>query len=320
MTSVVVSAIAVASWLLAFAENRTSMAILTLPSLASALVLAFPAVALAQSEPARGAPCPPGSWFCTPAPHDDAAPPEPPAKLQPLPDPDAPDDLEAYTTELERVQPQSLPDPVAPSSVATVSPEASRPCACAAPPNEPASGREWGVNVHFEAASLGGGAAHNEAMAGGGMGLRFKPSRYFGLETDLDIYGGRGYVGDLRQETALTFNGLLFLNPKSLAQVYLLSGFGWSWANSERGVDDTNDPSAPQPYNYSYSYFGGQAGIGVELRLSQLIALNVDLRGFVRTRTDALAASQPEFTNAQGQTTNTSAGGLLTGGLTFYAR
>jgi hypothetical protein len=85
-------------------------------------------------------------------------------------------------------------------------------------------------------------------------------------------------------------------------------------------VNDTNAPSAPQPYYYSYSYFGGQAGIGVELRFSKLIALNVDLRGFVRTRTDALAASKPEFTNSQGQTTNTSAGGLLTGGLTFYAQ
>jgi hypothetical protein len=294
------------------------MATVTLSSLASALVLAFPAVALAQSEPARGAPCPPGSWFCVPAPHD-AEPAEPPVKLQPLPNPDA-DDLEDYTTELERARPQPSADPVAPSPISTVSPEMSRSRGCAVPKHEPASGREWGVNAHLEGATIGSGAAHNAAMAGGGMGLRFKPSGYFGLETDLDIYGGRGYVGDLRQETALTFNGLLFLNPESFAQVYLLSGFGWSWANSERGVNDTNDPSAPQPYDYSYSYFGGQAGIGVELRFSPLIALNVDLRGFVRTRTDALAASQPEFTSAQGQTTNTSAGGLLTGGLTFYAQ
>jgi hypothetical protein len=82
----------------------------------------------------------------------------------------------------------------------------------------------------------------------------------------------------------------------------------------------TNDSSATQSYNYNYSYFGGQAGVGVELRFSRLLALNVDLRGFVRSRTDPLASSHPEFTNSQGQTTNTSGGGLLTGGLTFYAQ
>jgi hypothetical protein len=173
---------------------------------------------------------------------------------------------------------------------------------------------EWGLNLHLEQASIGTGYEHDTGMGGGGAGLRFKPERHFGLETDLDFVGGHGYVGDLRHEKALTFNGLLFINPRSRAQVYLLAGFGWSWANSR---NDPNDPSAPS-YNNSYTYFGGQAGIGLELRLSRVLAFNVDLRGFVRTRTDALAASQPEFTNAQGQTTNTSGGGLFTGGMSLY--
>jgi hypothetical protein len=42
------------------------------------------------------------------------------------------------------------------------------------------------------------------------------------------------------------------------------------------------------------------------------------MRGFVRSRTDALAQSQPEFTNSSGQTTNTSGGVLFTGGLSIY--
>jgi hypothetical protein len=42
------------------------------------------------------------------------------------------------------------------------------------------------------------------------------------------------------------------------------------------------------------------------------------MRGFVRGRTDSLAQSQPEFTNGNGQTTNTSGGILFTGGLTVY--
>jgi hypothetical protein len=174
--------------------------------------------------------------------------------------------------------------------------------------------REWGINLHLEEASIGSGYEHDTGMGGAGAGLRLKPSRYFGLETDLDFVGGHGYVGDLRHEEALTFNGLVFVNPRSRAQIYLLAGFGWSWANSQ---NDPNDPSAT-PYNYNYTYFGGQAGIGLELRLTRVLAFNVDVRGFVRTRTDQLAESHPEFTNAQGQTSNTSGGGLFTGGMSLY--
>jgi len=42
------------------------------------------------------------------------------------------------------------------------------------------------------------------------------------------------------------------------------------------------------------------------------------VRGFIRGRTDDMAATQPEFTAADGRTTNTSGGALFTGGLTFY--
>jgi len=53
------------------------------------------------------------------------------------------------------------------------------------------------------------------------------------------------------------FNGLLFLNPKSQAQVYLLAGLGWSWAHA------TCDPTVmacPALLDAHYSYFGGQLG------------------------------------------------------------
>jgi hypothetical protein len=173
---------------------------------------------------------------------------------------------------------------------------------------------EWGLNLHLEGASIGSGYEHNAGMGGGGAGLRFKPNRYFGIETDLDFVGGHGYVGDVRHETALSFNALFFVNPRSRAQLYFLTGLGWSWAHSE---NDPNDPSASS-YSNDYSYFGGQAGIGLELRLSRVLALNIDVRGFVRTRTDQGAQYQPEFTNSQGQTTNTSGGGLFTGGMTLY--
>jgi hypothetical protein len=195
-----------------------------------------------------------------------------------------------------------------------VRPETPPPYEYAPPPRRLSPAREWGLNLHLEGASIGSGYQHNAGMGGGGAGLRYKPNRYFGMETDVDFVGGHGYVGDNRHETALSFNGLFFVNPRSRAQFYLLAGFGWAWANSQ---NDPNDPSATS-YSYNYSYFGGQAGIGLEVRLSRSFALNADIRGFVRTRTDQLAQQQPEFTNSQGQSTNTSGGGLFTGGMTLY--
>jgi hypothetical protein len=44
--------------------------------------------------------------------------------------------------------------------------------------------------------------------------------------------------------------------------------------------------------------------------------LNFDARAFIRTRIDD-NTSAPEF-SSNGQTTNTSAGALFTGGMTFY--
>jgi hypothetical protein len=188
------------------------------------------------------------------------------------------------------------------------------------PPRHPpiSPPHEWGLNLHLEGASIGSGTEHNAGMGGGGAGLRFKPNRYFGLETDLDFVGGHGYSGDLRNEHALTFNGLFFLNPRSRAQLYLLAGFGWSWASSQIDPNDPASSTACGSSQCNYTYFGGQAGMGLEMRLTRVLAFNVDLRGFVRSRVDGAATSQPEFTNAQGQTTNTSGGALLTGGMTLY--
>jgi hypothetical protein len=301
------------------------MAKLVLSSSALAFVLAFPAVAAAQSAAAQGSgTCPPGSWFCGDAPQQPVPAGQPvQPQLQVLPDPDAPPPpppprVRRLPGVTYAPVPQQPPVVVyqPPPPVMIVRPETPPPYEYAPPRQNPRTlGREWGLNLHLEGASIGGGTEHNAGMGGAGAGLRFKPNRYFGLETDLDFLGGHGYVGDVRHETALSFNALMFLNPRSRAQLYLLAGFGWSWANSQ---NDPNDPTASTPYSNSYTYFGGQAGIGLEIRLTRVLALNVDLRGFVRSRTDQGAQYQPEFTNSQGQTTNTSGGGLLTGGMTLY--
>jgi hypothetical protein len=302
------------------------MAKLIVSSAALALVLAVPALAWGQASPpspsAGGAgPCPPGSWFCASAPDEQVAPAGQAGPLEPLPDPDAPPPPPPQRMHRPPPGVTYAPAPPVvvyqpPPPVMVMRPEMPPPYEYGRRPPRPLSrGREWALNLHLEGASIGGGTEHNAGMAGAGGGLRYKPNPYFGLETDLDFVGGHGYVGDLRHEEALTFNALMFLNPKSRAQFYLLAGFGWSWANSQ---NDPTDPTASQ-FNNNYTYFGGQAGVGLELRLTRVLAFNLDVRGFVRSRTDQLASSKPEFTNAQDQqSTNTSGGGLFTGGMSLY--
>jgi hypothetical protein len=65
-----------------------------------------------------------------------------------------------------------------------------------------------------------------------------------------------------------------------------------------------------------YTYFGGFAGVGAEHRMSRSLAINVDLRGFVRGRQDG--GSQPEFVSADGRATNTSGGVLFNLGASLY--
>jgi len=299
---------------------------LALSSTALALVLAVPAVAAAQTAPSHAqASCPPGSWFCTEPPQQQATP-TPAGGLQPLPDPD--ESTQAPATHHDsgvtyQPAPQTqAPPPVVvyqpPPPVMVVRPEAPAPYEYHPPRHESVTPpHEWGLNLHLEGAMIGHGYAGDTGMGGGGFGLRFKPNRYFGLEADVDFVGGHDYQADQRNETAFTLNALMFLNPKSRAQIYMLAGVGWS------GAHVTNDPAVTNnPLDAQYNYFGGQFGMGLELRLTRVLAFNVDVRGFIRGRTDNLAQTQPEFTRTDAygytQTTNTSGGGLLTGGMTLY--
>jgi hypothetical protein len=293
------------------------------------LALAVPATAAAQSAPAGSSPtsCPPGSWFCAEAPQQQATPAGQAVQpLQPLPDadepPPPPPPPQRLLTPRVRPHPPGPPGPPPPPPPVVVyqppapaemwRPEMPPPYEYAPTRPGPISPpREWGLNARLEGAMIGRGTAGDAGMGGAGVGLRYKPTRSFGFEAGFDFLGGTDYQGDHRSETAFTLNGLVFLNPRSRAQLYLLAGFGWSAANVQ------NDAPTGPP-NANYSYFGGQAGAGLELRLSRSLALDVDLRGFIRSRTDGAAQAQPEFTDQYGRSTNTSAGALLKGGMTLY--
>lgn len=285
-----------------------------------ALALAIPSVAHAQQAQQAGpaAECPPGSWFCAQTGAQPAAPAGQPVPLQPLPG------TQAAQPSVTIVQGSALPPPVViyqppPPVVVYQAREAPPPPPLYHYRPRPQYPRrnEWGLNLHLEGAMFGSGNNHDAGMGGMGFGLRYKPVPAFGLEANVDFLSGRDYNGFHRDETAFTVNGLIFLNPRSRSQVYLLAGFGWS---SARAVNDNfGNASTDFASASNYSYFGGQAGIGLEFRVAKHFALNADIRGFIRGRTDDNAQYNPEFVNpSTGETSNTSAGALVTGGMTFY--
>ena len=249
--------------------------------------LLTPALALAQEQPG----CPPGGWFCEPTDPPPAAPEDDPAQA---PEPG-----------VRRSPPMMVYEP-APYQ----------------PPPPPKKKRrwtrKWGLNLHLQGALMGGSENRHDdsGMAGLGFGFRYRPIPHFAFEAGLDFLGGVDWQGNDRRETALLLNAMVFVNPRDAVQFYMLGGFGFSGA-TVTPRDQYGEPI--DQYQDHYSYFGGQLGAGLEFRVTRRISLNVDLIGFVRGRTDDDARLHPEFTDPEtGRTTNSSGGGLMRGGITFY--
>ena len=292
-------------------------------------IAAVPAVALAlASTPAfaQQANCPPGSWFCADTQEKPAACPRgrrPPAAAPPAaPAAATPSRLEPSSAR------RSAPRPRLPRRRRwSTSRRTRRRTSCtrrrhrrrttarrlltitARAPRSRSRVETSGAQPSPRSRTPGSGSQSNSTMSGAGFGLRYRPVPAFALEAGFDFLGGRDYNDNHRNETEFTVNAMVFVNPKSRVQVYFLAGLGGSWAHVDQGGGDFVD----------YTYFGGQAGGGLEFRLAKHFALDADLRGFVRARTDNDAQSSPEFVNPQtGATTNTSGGGLFTAGMTIY--
>ncbi len=278
------------------------------PSRVRRLTVALAATAIAATTAtahADDSKCPPGSWFCAdteikigvpgqpapaPAPPPAATPPPPPPVVIYTPAP-APPPPPVYTAPPAPYYPPPPPPPARPKS-------------------------EVGLSFRLLGASFASNDTYRGDSGAGGIGasLRFRPTPRFALDLGLDAMSGRDANGYKRSEVPLTVLGLLYLNPKSKAQVYLLGGFGFSSAR----VEVTHPQIAGVQQTEHWSYFGALFGGGMEFRVGKRVALNFDVRGFVRGRTDDAAAIKPEFTAADGRTTNTSGGALFTGGITFY--
>lgn len=179
--------------------------------------------------------------------------------------------------------------------------------------------REWGFNLHLETALLGNGRrrASNSDMAGLGFGFRYRPLPAVAFEAGLDLLTGTDYEGYSRSEGGLLLNTLVFFNPRDVVQLYGLGGFGFSTASVTIAPRSGELPF--KRHDEQYYYFGGQLGIGAEVRVTRNIAIAADLIGFVRGRIDDQSATVPEFIDPNThRATNTSGGGLLRLGVTFY--
>jgi opacity protein-like surface antigen len=296
---------------------RTSFALLT-----SAVLLILPSIAFAQDQDqGQQGDCPPGSWFC-----DDSGSANTNAEegddQAPAADQDQNGDQSSGPEEGEA--PRKAP------SVKVYPPDkegrrvivVDRPEDVPKPPRR-RHRRAWGINLRLEGVGMGSSKqqSRNSGMAGLGFSLRYRPVPNFALDAGVDVFGGTDWTGNKRNEDSFMLNGIVYFNPKNAVQVYTIGGIGFSAAKvtqSQSQVSATGNTELVDT-KYDYRYFGGQLGIGLEFRLTHVVSLNVDALGFIRGRTDDLARTQPEFTDPDtGRTTNTSGGGLLRGGITFY--
>jgi hypothetical protein len=270
----------------------------------ASLALALPAVAYAQSGD-----CPPGGWFCEEEPEveTDTADVEEGGEAAPP----------ARTGEPKRSPPVVVYRPEEGSGARKIiivdRPEE------APPPVRRRHKREWGFNLRLQSVLMGDDEnRHPEAGMGGiGFSLRYRPIPHFAFDVGVDFLGGVDWHGNRRRENALLLNAMIFFNPKDKLQFYTLGGFGFAGAHVQKRLSD--EEGSPM-HNQEYGYFGGQLGVGLEWRVARKTALNFDVVGFIRGRTDEKARYEPEFTDPENpdRTTNTSGGGLARLGITFY--
>jgi outer membrane protein with beta-barrel domain len=167
----------------------------------------------------------------------------------------------------------------------------------------------WSVNLRLEGALLGQSrrSSGDSGLGGLGASLRYEVTPVLTLDLGLDSILGTDYNGYDRNEFTASFSSLLYFNPDQLIRTYAILGLNTTAARvSVEGEDQ------------SWGYFGAHAGLGLDFAVDRKVALNIDLIGFIRGRTDERAAREPEFNDGFGRVTNTAGGGLFRGGISLY--
>lgn len=172
----------------------------------------------------------------------------------------------------------------------------------------------FGLNLRAEGAGFASASGDTAGMGGLGLSFRWRPAPAFALDVGLDVMGGSDYYDQSRLETALSMTGMLFFNPKSVFQIYMLGGFHLSHA--EIGSNNYADTWNYYGPSSSRDYIGLHGGLGAELRVAKHVGLDLDGIGIIRTGLDN---GNPEFVNRQtGETSDTSGAGMVRAGITFW--
>lgn len=177
-----------------------------------------------------------------------------------------------------------------------------------------------GIDVRVD--GFAGAAAGHQAfgLGGAGVGFRYRATPHFGLELGADVLGGRDYNGYRTTSIAGNFGGMLFVNPRSRAQLYLSGGVLVD-RSVEHDAPQLTAPGGPAIDatalgDVAHSHVGGYAGLGLEMFATRRLSFHLDMRGVVR---QAVGGDVPEFTDTTtGRSTNTSAGLIGSAGMAFY--
>jgi hypothetical protein len=290
--------------------------LLSLPAAAAALLMAAPAFAQSNCRPddllCLEVEVGPGRGTFRIGGGDPVPAPPPPVVVQPAPEPPV-----VYVEPQQPVP--APPPPVAQPPVVYVQPAPPPPPQTVYVQQPPVTQRRV-VQDRYPYSSLGlqlhadGLFGEDLFMGGGGAGFRIRPMPHIAIDLGAGLYAGQDYNGLDRVEVPVTTDLLFFFNPQHRFQFYALVGVGMSWSHAEGMNVHTN-----QFVSREYFHLGGQAGLGLEWRISRGFALNVDVRGFIRHRIDE--SSEPEFTervDGRWQSTDLSGGLVSRVGMTFY--
>jgi hypothetical protein len=275
--------------------------------------IALVSIALSLAGSAAAQDCPPGSWFCEDAgvkPPPGAPSGAPGAPGDPASEPGGDDDDDDDDRD---VRPMPVPPPPPPPGP---------PVRQVSPPK--AGVKRWrerfGLNLRLEGVPIPDGLADawgdfdDPGMGGLGASFRWRPVPWFALDTGLDALGGVDYSGNDRFESALSASGIFYLNPQHKVQAYLIAGLHVAHADVQN--EDYRPNLAEDGFTDEYSYAGGQAGVGVEFRVSRRVGIDLDGLVDARTRIDD---GPPEFLDPRtGETGDSNVGGLLRAGVTIW--
>ncbi|HRI70058.1 MAG TPA: hypothetical protein PK156_37770 [Polyangium sp.] len=185
---------------------------------------------------------------------------------------------------------------------------------------------EVGFDIHAQRFGFSFGvpgkmAPDDAHLTGGGANLRFHLRPKAEIDVGNEFAFGKDFNGLDRGEIGLTGMLVRHFNPDSRLRFYGLGGgtfwFGSAYSDKKSALTPEKDTQTGR-YYASYGALGLQAGLGSELRLSQLFSFHVDVLATFRWR---FASSQdaPEYFDPHTkEAMNTSPGFLLRGGITFW--